>query len=146
MMKDYDVKLYRGWPETSGDTLEEMLEKGSLMPVSDRGDGLYDLMPGIYSCHMTGEDIYPTLKVLSIKDDSIGICPKTLTENAVVYLRACRRDTSRPAWSLMHRNFLNGPRRMSFCASGPMRFWIYMLTEGFRSIISAWTRERWNKE
>ena len=87
MMKDYDVKLYRGWPETSGDTLEEMLEKGSLTPVSDRGDGLYDLMPGIYSCHMTGEDIYPTLKVLSIKDDSIGICPKTLTENAVVHLK-----------------------------------------------------------
>ena len=67
-MSDYDVKLYRGCPETSGDTLEEMVEKGHLEPVLPAENGGFDLCPGIYSCHMEGDGIYPTLKVFSIKE------------------------------------------------------------------------------
>ena len=86
-MKEYDVKLYSGWPETSGDTLEEMVEKGCLEAVEAGMDGCYDLCPGIYSCHVTGEGIYPTLKVISVPSEQKITDTAALVQKDVVALR-----------------------------------------------------------
>ncbi|MBR4020627.1 MAG: hypothetical protein IKI99_04870, partial [Firmicutes bacterium] len=83
-MKAYDVTLYRGCPETSGDTLEEMLENGLLKEVAPNHNGCYDLYPDIYSIHITGEGIYPALKVLSVKEPEKDVDVKRLVKNDVV--------------------------------------------------------------
>lgn len=91
-MKEYDVKLYKGWPETAGDTLEEMIEKGALEIVSQGEDGNYNLCAGIYSCHITGKDIYPTLKVFSIKEDRESFSVHALVHETVVKLQMRGND------------------------------------------------------
>lgn len=85
-MKNFDVKLYKGWPETSGDTLDEMIEKGLLTPLLPKASGLYDLCPGIYSGHITGEDVYPTLKVFSVKETMTNADERMLMDDSVVHL------------------------------------------------------------
>lgn len=86
-MKDYVTQLYRGWPETSGDTLEEMVEKGHLVPVLPKENGRYNLPAGVYSCHITGEGIYPTLKVFCIKENNTEFCLQNLAAKSLVPLQ-----------------------------------------------------------
>jgi len=83
-MKDYDVKVYRGWPETSGDTLAEMIEKGHLKPLDGIEEAGGKLCKGVYSCHITGEGIYPTLKVIYVREYLNRVELKRLLDDCIV--------------------------------------------------------------
>ncbi|MBR3786088.1 MAG: hypothetical protein IKJ77_06770 [Firmicutes bacterium] len=83
-MKNFTVQLYRGCPETAGDSLDEMLEKGNLTPFAAKENGCYDLSAGVYSCHITGESIHPTLKVIAIKEDRRDVCLHEFLEEIIV--------------------------------------------------------------
>lgn len=72
-MAKANFELYRGYPEDAGDTLEKMIEKGQLKLLEAEEDGKYYLEPGIYSCHIFGENIYHILKVFCVREGQEGV-------------------------------------------------------------------------
>lgn len=80
-MTGIQFELYRGFPISAGDTLAQMIEKKLLAPLIPNNDGFYDLQPGMYSCHIFGEDIYDTLKVFFLSEREVAFCPDERFEN-----------------------------------------------------------------
>ena len=113
------MELYKGYPLTAKDTLEEMIEKGYLQLVQPIEDDVYRLdEPGVYCCHIGDKNHYHILSICNIKADQLEFRLSEKFPSPMMQLTADGEEdgwqpTGRPA--LAPENFRRDQRDMMLC-------------------------------
>ena len=72
--EEVTVELYKGFPTSASQSLEQMISRGSLTElVPNYGDGTYTITePGTYAYHISGEGYYNILKLVNVTERDIA--------------------------------------------------------------------------
>ena len=113
------MELYKGFPLTAKDTLEEMIEKGYLELVEPVEGDLYALEePGVYSCYINEAGAYHELRIFVVSESD---CKFHLKDKFTPKQMATTEDGAEDGWQptgkpkLSKPDFRRDQRDMMLC-------------------------------